>query len=169
MSMRGSSMTLPASLQLWPPTVTAAAWKALEDRAVLAAARRSVPSEVSVRVSSDVTWCYNSVYDTSKTWSSAGTLYCSFGSVHDCVWEGDRECVCVCVFICQLPGTNGPIDGRQQQQVDRLEKVRDDALGWQEVSQLPCQCLFLTCCRRTCCLLLLWVACCLLLMWVVIW
>lgn len=52
MSMRGSSMTLPPGLDKWPPTVTAAVWKALEDRTEqLAAARgRRVESETSVRV-----------------------------------------------------------------------------------------------------------------------
>lgn len=51
MSLRGSSMSLPTSLELWPPTVTAAVWKALEDRAAMAARRSSVPSEEAVRVS----------------------------------------------------------------------------------------------------------------------
>jgi hypothetical protein len=51
MSMRGSGMTLPPGLDRWPPTVTAAVWKALEDRTELAARGRSVPSEASVRVS----------------------------------------------------------------------------------------------------------------------
>eukprot|EP00879_Flechtneria_rotunda_P018580 GHRR01019496.1.p1 GENE.GHRR01019496.1~~GHRR01019496.1.p1 ORF type:complete len:368 (+),score=107.75 GHRR01019496.1:129-1232(+) len=50
MCLRGSSMTLPPSLIVWPPTITAAAWKALEDRAALAARRSSnVPSEEHVR------------------------------------------------------------------------------------------------------------------------
>jgi hypothetical protein len=52
MCLRGSSMTLPASLEQWPPTVTAAVWKALEVRAALAARRTSVPSEETTRVSS---------------------------------------------------------------------------------------------------------------------
>lgn len=50
MCLRGSSMTLPVGLEQWPPTVTAAAWKALEDRSALEARGRSVPSEVSVKV-----------------------------------------------------------------------------------------------------------------------
>jgi hypothetical protein len=51
MCLRGSSMTLPPSLEQWPPTVTAAVWKALEDRSELAAKRSSVPSEEATRVS----------------------------------------------------------------------------------------------------------------------
>lgn len=51
MAMRGSSMSLPQSLEQWPPTVTAAVWKALEDRSELAAKRSSVPSEEATRVS----------------------------------------------------------------------------------------------------------------------
>lgn len=51
MSMRGSSMELPSSLVTWPPTVTAAAWKALEDRAAAAARQTRVASEETVRVS----------------------------------------------------------------------------------------------------------------------
>lgn len=47
-------MTLPPSLEQWPPTVTAAVWKALEDRSELAAKRSSVPSEEATRVSSQV-------------------------------------------------------------------------------------------------------------------
>lgn len=56
MSLRGSSMVLPPSLETWPPTVTAAAWKALEDRAILAARRSSVPSEETVRVRGRAEW-----------------------------------------------------------------------------------------------------------------
>lgn len=51
MCMRGSSMTLPSSLQLWPPTVTAAVWKALEDRAALIEKGSSrIVSEATTRV-----------------------------------------------------------------------------------------------------------------------
>jgi hypothetical protein len=50
MCLRGSSMSLPQSLEQWPPTVTAAVWKALEVRAALAARRTSVPSEETTRV-----------------------------------------------------------------------------------------------------------------------
>jgi hypothetical protein len=57
MCLRGSSMTLPQSLEQWPPTVTAAVWKALEVRAALAARRTSVPSEETTRVR--VTACLN--------------------------------------------------------------------------------------------------------------
>lgn len=44
-------MTLPPSLEQWPPTVTAAVWKALEDRSERRAQRSSVPSEEATRVS----------------------------------------------------------------------------------------------------------------------
>lgn len=56
MSMRGSSMSLPQSLEQWPPTVTAAVWKALEDRSELAAKRSGVPSEEATRVSEGGAW-----------------------------------------------------------------------------------------------------------------
>jgi hypothetical protein len=50
-------MTLPDALQTWPPTVPAAIWKALEDRAAMAARRSSVPSEDAVRVGAGVFRC----------------------------------------------------------------------------------------------------------------
>jgi hypothetical protein len=49
MCLRGSSMTLTSSLEQWPPTVTAAVWKALEDRSKMGN-KRNVPSEEATRV-----------------------------------------------------------------------------------------------------------------------
>jgi hypothetical protein len=50
-------MRLSPSLEQWPPTVTAAVWKALEDRSELAAKRSSVPSEEATRVSAGLGAC----------------------------------------------------------------------------------------------------------------
>lgn len=73
MTLRGSSMVLPTSLQLWPPTVTAAVWKALEDRAALIARGSSrIVSEATARVRLHCVYC--TLYISEKLWACLSGL-----------------------------------------------------------------------------------------------